>query len=226
MYVVRGQYASIEQKRARQNELNMNPPKPGSILVTDPSEDWGILSANLDAFDSSVDGMAIKTMVAVNHVPMHYLAEGEGSTRTTSDAAGTPTFKGFENQQAIFKKIILAILKIAVARRAEKDSTVKADAEIVVTSADATERDNAGLALATSQMVGAIGDMFDRELIDSEEYIRLVYRFAGETVPEGAEKVKGIRKPVNKPAPSNNNGSAGNIKVDSASGAIKIKEPQ
>jgi hypothetical protein len=221
MYVVRGQYASIEQKRARQNELNMNPPKPGSILVTDPSEDWVILSANLDAFDSSVDGMAIKKMVAVNHVPMHYLSEGEGSTQTTSDAAGTPAFKGFENHQEIFKRIIQRILVTVVKRKAEKDSSVSAEAEIKVLSGDATERDNAGLALATAQIVSAIGDMFDRELIDEDEYLRLVYLFSGEVRDTSKPIPKGIRKPVDRPGAQQQ--QAG-LKIDSASGVVKIPE--
>jgi hypothetical protein len=157
MFVVQGQFQDEGAKRKRQNELNSNPPQPGSILVTDPSEQWGIMSANLDAFDSSVDGMTIKKMIAVNHVPMHYLAEPESSTTTTADAAGTPTFKGFENHQNKFKKIIKNILTIAVKRMAEKTRTIDANAEIEVQSADATERDNAALALATSQILSSIG---------------------------------------------------------------------
>jgi hypothetical protein len=179
------------------------------------------MSANLDAFDSSVDGMTIKKMIAVNHVPLHYLAEPESSTTTTADAAGTPTFKGFENHQAKFKKIIKNILTIAVKRKAEKDKNIKADAIIEVQSADATERDNAALALATSQIVSSIGEMYDRELIDESEYLRLVYRFSGETM-EGKPPAKGIRKSlVNKPA----NAAAGSVKTDSTTGEVKIKVP-
>jgi hypothetical protein len=178
------------------------------------------MSANLDAFDSSVDGMTIKKMIAVNHVPMHYLSEPESSTTTTADAAGTPTFKGFENHQTKFKKIIKNILSIAVKRKAEKDKTINAKAEIEVQSADASERDNAALALATGQIVEAIGNMYDRELIDEAEYMRLVYRFAGETI-QGKPPTKGIRKNVNKPA----NVPMGGIKTDAESGTTKVKVP-
>jgi hypothetical protein len=235
MYVVQGQFKSDADKRKRQAELNSNPPRPGTVLVTDPSEQWGIMSANLDSFDASVDGEAIKKMIAVNHVPMHMLAEAESSTRTTADAAGTPTFKGFENHQETFKEIIEDILRTVVQRRAEKDSSVKADAEIEVTSADATERDNAALALATGQIVASIGEMYDRELVDEEEYLRLVYRFSGEIEPKGINKVKGIRRVINAPkpaTPTNGNGykpantSAGSIKVDAVTGDVKVKEPQ
>lgn len=226
MYVVQGQFKTIEEKRKRQAELNNNPPRSGTVLVTDPSENWGIMSANLDAFDASIDGEAIKKMIAVNHVPMHMLAEGESATRTTADAAGTPTYKSFESHQNTFIEIVEDILRTVVQRRAEKDSNVDASAEIEVTSADATERDNAALALATGQIVASIGEMFDRELIDEEEYLRLVYRFAGETEPENQGKVKGIRKNLSAPNKQPANTSAGAVKVDAASGDVKVKEPQ
>ena len=231
MYVVQGQYKSEADKRKRQAELNANPPRPGTVLVTDPSEQWGIMSANLDSFDASIDGEAIKKMIAVNHVPMHYLAEAESSTRTTADAAGTPTFKGFEDNQRSFKKIIHSILTIAVKARSLKDDSVSANAVIEITSADASERDNAALALAISQMVTSIGEIYDRNLIDQEEYLRLVYRFGGENPPKPESKLKGIRRIINAPAVTVTNPNpkpataSGAIKVDSASGVVKIKEP-
>lgn len=226
MYVVQGQFKDNNAKRERQRELNANPPRPGTVLVTDPSEQWGIMSANLDSFDASVDGEAIKKMIAVNHVPMHMLAEAESSTRTTADAAGTPTFKGFENHQNTFIEIIEDILRTVVQRRAEKDTNVDKNAVIKVTSADATERDNAALALATGQIVASIGEMYDRELIDESEYLRLVYRFSGETAPKNANIVKGIRKNLSMPKNAPANTSAGAVKVDAASGDVKVKEPQ
>ncbi len=223
MYVVQGNYKNAAEKRQRQIELNSNPPQPGSVLVTDPSEQWGIMSAQLDSFDASVDGDAIKKMIAVNHVPMHMLAEGEGSTRTTADAAGTPTYKNFENHQQIFIDIISDILRTVVQRKAEKDDSIDAAAEIKIVSADATERDNAALALATGQIVAAIGEMFDRELIDEEEYIRLVYRFSGETIPKGKKKIKGIRKPIKPTQTTPANTSQGNVKVSAETGDVNVK---
>ena len=223
MYVVQGTYKSEAEKRARQTYLNSNPPRPGQILVTDPSEQWGIMSASLDSFDASVDGEAIKKMIAVNHVPMHYLAEAESSTRTTADAAGTPTFKGFEDSQKFFKKILETILRTALQQRTKKDHDVKADAKISITAADASERDNAALALAISQMVNSLGELFDRELIDSAEYLRLVYRFGGETIPADHPIPKGIRKDLTKPAPAN--AGTGNIKTNPQTGDTTIKQP-
>jgi hypothetical protein len=218
MYDVQGDFKNEEERKKREREINANPPRPGTVNVHGLNEIWGILSPTLDAFDASMDGMAIKKMVAVNHVPMHYLAEGESSTRTTSDAAGTPSFKAFENHQKIFLKIVKKILEIARARRAEKDSAISKDALIEVTAADATERDNAGLALATGQIVAAIGELFDRELIDEREYLRLVYRFSGESMSADTVVPKGKRRPIvqpGRPAPQ------GGLKTDAATGEVQ-----
>ena len=222
MYVVRGQYKSESERRKREAELNSNPPKPGSVLVTGPEEAWGILSASLDSFDASVDGMAIKKMIASGAgVPMHYLSEPESATRTTADASGTPTFKRFENQQTYFKFIVKSILQTVTARAALVNPEIKADAEIIVTSADATERDNSALALATGQIVSALEKLYDRELVDENEMMRLIYRFAGETLPKDYKAPKGKRKPLtrqaNAPAPSG-------IKTDTETGDTKMDE--
>ena len=180
-------------------DYQANPPQPGSVNVHGPNEIWTVISPKLESGDAEKDGLSLKKMIAVNHVPMHYLAEPESSTRTTADAAGTPTFKAFEFEQKSFKKIIRDILKIAVQRRSEKDNKVSTSAKIEITAGDATERDNVSLALATTQIVTAIGDMYDRKLLDESEYLRLVYRFMGETLPADWKPPKGIRKSVNKP---------------------------
>ena len=44
LFVVRGQYLSDAQRVARQNQFNASPPAPGSILVTDSTEEWEVLS--------------------------------------------------------------------------------------------------------------------------------------------------------------------------------------
>jgi hypothetical protein len=217
---VQGQFKSEADKQARQRQLNANPPRPGQVLVTDPSEQWGIMSAQLDSFDASVDGMAIKKMIAVNHVPMHMLAEPESSTRTTADAAGTPTYKAFENSQASFKRILESILQTVLTKRMQFDSRIPKTAKVKIKAADTTERDNAGLALATSQIVTALGDLFDRELIESDEYMRLVYRFAGEVQPAKAVP-HGIRKPLNAKSAAPN---AGGIKINTETGETRTKQ--
>jgi len=44
VYVVKAQFTNQAERLQRQAELNANPPNPGSILVTDASEEWSVLN--------------------------------------------------------------------------------------------------------------------------------------------------------------------------------------
>jgi hypothetical protein len=198
MYVLRlkGTVDKGEKDR-RQAELNANPPKPGSVLVTDEGEDWGILTPQLDAFDASLDGLALKRMVAAGiGFPLHWLAEPEGSTRTTAEAAGTPSFKTLTDIQNTFGDMLIALAKIAVTIRKRYDHRVKPDAEIYCRMSDITERDNANLALAASRIMPVVSELFDRGGIDEGEFLRLVYRMAGETYEADQEVPAMLKAPI------------------------------
>lgn len=195
MYVVRGQFKNKTEKDARQKELLANPPQPGSILVTDPSEDWGILSANLDSFDASVDGLTIKKMIlAGTPFPLHYLAEPESGTSTTAEAAGTPTFRGLQDIQREFCYMLESIAITAIQVRNRYTEGRKLVESVQIKPQDISERDNATLALAFNRSYANFADMFDRGLIDEAELMRLSLRFAGETWEEKA--ITGMRRPL------------------------------
>jgi hypothetical protein len=212
LYVLKGRFTTAEERRARELEIMGDPPKPGSVLVTDENEEWQILSAKLDAFDANADGLTLKKFIAAGAgVPLHYLAEPESSTRTTAEASGTPTFRRFERRQKFFVQMVIDLLTICVKRAAAAGLPVNPGAEIKLAVPDVTEKDNAALALATNQIVSAGKVLFDAGIIDSAELLRLVYRFAGETEPENIGE--GTR---NVPTPAN----PGGIKVDPDSGDI------
>lgn len=183
-----------EKKKARQTELNANPPKPGSVLVTDPSEQWGIMSANLDSFDASVDGSAIKKHIMDGAgQPMHWHAEGESSISTTAEAAGTPTFRTLEEQQDEFFQWMIELAHVALE---VADKTPKG--EIWIEGPDITERDNASLALAFARSYPMLAEMLDRDAITDKEFLRLTYKMLAEQWSE--KKVPNIkRKPLTKP---------------------------
>ena len=185
LYIVKGKFLSQPDRIARQNELNASPPSPGSILVTDESEEWDVINPKLDSFEANNDGLTLKKFIAGGHgVPLHWLSEPESSTRTTAEAAGTPTFKTLEERQQFFLVIVQDVLKVAVARRAQRGATdVDPTAAISVTAADISERDNAALALASTQVVMSFAQLWASNLITADEYLRLVYRFAGEQLP-------------------------------------------
>lgn len=188
MYVVKARFANEAARQARQLRLAANPPQPGSILVTDESEDWSVLSPKLEALDASTDGLAVKKMIAAGlGVPLHFLAEPESSTRTTAEAAGGPTFRHFEERQRLMEWIVRDLLQAASRRGAMLDSQLDPQALIEVHGGDISARDNAELANAGSQAAVVAGSLFDRNLIDAQEYLRLVYRFMGESLPKKLE---------------------------------------
>lgn len=202
MYVIQGAYNSESERAAREKQLNANPPKSGSVLVTNTNqgEQWGILSANLDAFDASVDGLAIKKMIAdgIGH-PLHWHAEPESSTTTTAEAAGTPTFRTLEETQLEFFELMIELARIAVEVRARSGATdIDPKAPIEIEGPDITERDNATLALALGRAYPNLSDLYDREGIDEAEFLRLVYKMFAE-VWKGKTTPKIKRKPLQAP---------------------------
>jgi hypothetical protein len=226
LFTVTGNYPSQAEKEARQNQLNSNPPAPGSILVTDQSETWDILNPKLDSFEANTDGLALKKFIAGGRgFPLHWLAEPESSTRTTAEAAGTPTFKGLESRQKMFLSLLKDILTIVVERRAARMQGVKADALITLDASDISERDNAALALASTQVIASFGQLVANGFIDDDEYMRLVYRFAGETQPSARpDAPKG--KARSKPSATANPDTQDLLNVDAETGEVKIKEPK
>jgi hypothetical protein len=56
------------------------------------------------------------------------------------------------------------------------------EANIKVTGADISARDNAALAQAAAQVAAAWADLRARRVIDDAELLRMVYKFAGELV--------------------------------------------
>jgi hypothetical protein len=196
MYIVQQSGANVtpESKKARQMELNANPPKPGSILVTDPTEQWGIMSPNLDAFDANTDGLAVKKMISAGQgFPLHFLAEPESATRTTAEAAGTPTFRTLEEQQEEYFSWLVTLAKIAL-----ETAGMKTNMDIWIHGPDITERDNASLALGFARSFPMFAEMLDREAIDDAEFLRLCYKMLAEVwEEEDTPKIK--RKPLVEP---------------------------
>ena len=202
MFILRGKFADRAARDARQRELNSNPLPPGSTLVTDESESWGVLSPELSSFEAGEDGLALKKMIAVGAgIPPHYLAEPESSTRTTAEAAGTPTFRGLEQTQTFFLDILTELATLAVAHRKPFDRRVNPEAAIKAVGPDITERDNSTLALAVSRVYPAMSELFDREGIDETELLRIVYRMAGESLPPKL-KTAMKRRPLKPVAPA------------------------
>ncbi len=181
LYQVKAPFNSETERASRQAALNRVAPSPGSILVTDESETWSVIQPNLASAEAGEDGLAIKRIIAAGAgLPMHFLAEPEGATRTTAESAGGPTFRHFEQRQRWFLWMIRDLAGIALARRAQVDRSIDPAAEILVQGADISARDNGELASAAEGIIRAFSALRDRNLIDDAELLRLAYRFAGE----------------------------------------------
>jgi len=181
VYVVTGQFSSEAARKARQTELAANPPYPGSILVCDESETWSVLSPKLEALDARNDGLALKKLIASGvGIPLHFLAEPEGSNRTTAESAGGPTFRRFEQRQQYFIWLISDLLRIVVSRRAQVDRSLDPKALIGISGADISARDNVSHSIASVNILNAVERLKDMGLISDRELLRIVYRFAGE----------------------------------------------
>jgi hypothetical protein len=201
LYIVRARFTSEADRRARQSSLNAAPPSPGSILVTDESETWETLHPRLEADDANQDGLALKKMLAAGAgIPLHFLAEPEGSTRTTAEAAGGPTYRHFEQRQRFFLWMLNDILRAVVNRRSQVDNRVSRRAQISLHGADISARDNVALAMAASNISTVLNQARDRGLIDNAEHLRLLYRFCGESVD--IEEMLARGRSAEKPAPA------------------------
>jgi hypothetical protein len=212
-FVVKSRFLSEAERAARQSVLNAVPPTPGSILVTDESEQWEVIHPRLESHEASTDGLSIKKMIAAGAgVPLHFLAEPESSTRSTAEAAGGPTFRHFEQRQLFFSEILRQLAVVAVRRRAMLDRRVDPEASIQVQVADLSARDNAALAIATQAASRTFFDLFDRGLINREELLRMVYRFAGE-VQSQADPDIDLEDPARQAVSSSGGGQQRSSKV-------------
>jgi hypothetical protein len=183
LFWVKARFTNRAEKLERQAELNRNPPNPGSILVTDETEDWSVLNPKLASFEAAEDGEALKKMIAVGAgLPMHFLAEPESTTRTTAESAGGPTFRHLQQRQEFFLWMLEDIARAVIRRRKYYDRQLNANTDIIATGTDISARDNAALAAAASTVIGAFSLLRDRQLIDDAELMRIAYRFAGEVV--------------------------------------------
>jgi len=162
------------------------PKKSGGVLGLDPNETLTTIFPNLAAFEAGADGLALKRMIAIGAgIPLHYLAEPEESTRTTAEAAGTPTFKHFKHRQNYLSNVLLTVLQTALfVRHQYVSNTPAAAADLRITVPDITERDNSVLALAVQRFVTGFAPIYNAKLVDENEFVRLVYRFLAETPPE------------------------------------------
>jgi hypothetical protein len=75
------------------------------------------------------------------------------------------------------------VLRVVLVRRAFFDPQIDPKAAIRVEGGDISSRDNRELAEAGQQIVQVAGSLYEKELIDKAEMLRVVYRCIGERLP-------------------------------------------
>ena len=90
-----------------------------------------------------------------------------------------------------------------------------------IRAADISERDNAALALASTQIVSAFGQLVAGGFITADEYMRIVYRFAGESMPSDRPDA-----PHPGPLPGGEGGRrpGEGMHIDSKTGEVNVDE--
>jgi hypothetical protein len=225
MFVVKSKFVSEAERLSRQAQLNSNPPTPGSILVTDEAEEWTVIQPKLEASQAGEDGLALKKMIAAGTgLPLHFLAEPESATRTTAEAAGGPTFRRFEQRQRYFMYLVNDVLQAVIRRRSKVDHHMPANPEFEISGADISQRDNVSLAMATSNLVNSLVVLRDRQMIDDSEFLRLVYRFAGESINVDEMLERGKKAGPSK-VPAMVSGSSAAAATADTTPTAKIKTP-
>jgi hypothetical protein len=237
LYVVKGQWSSEAERLQRQSALNANPPQPGSIMVTDSSEEWSVINPELAAADANNDGLALKKMIAAGvGLPLHFLAEPESSTRTTADAAGGPTFRFFQQRQEFFTWLLSDVLQVVLNRRSLIDKKVSKTVDIDINGADISERNNAALATATDSIYNSFNNLHDLGLITDNELLRMIYQFSGETIdieevlkeaketPPTKHQPKVVPAAANPGEKSDTKIPGAKVKIDPQTGETRIPE--
>ncbi|MDA8218219.1 MAG: hypothetical protein M0Z94_11445 [Dehalococcoidales bacterium] len=151
---------TVERKRA---ELS-TPPDPGSVIVTNESEEWTAVQPRIDAQAVEPDGRAMRLMLAAGAgIPLHFFGEPEHANRATAAEMQSPTLRHFENRQVFFGWMIADI-----ARRALEIAGAFPGRDFAITAVfeDLTVADNQRTAQAAAAMVGALAVAKDRGWID------------------------------------------------------------
>ncbi len=168
---------------ARQAEL-ATAPAPGSIVVHNEGELWKAIQPAIDAQGAEPDGRAMRLMVAAGAgLPLHFLAEAEGSNRATAAEMGGPTLRHFERRQH-YLGWMFADLALEAVRRSGRFGDARG-VSIEAEFEDLSARENASTAADTRAIVAALAEAADRGWVDDATARRLIAKYSGEPVPNG-----------------------------------------
>lgn len=180
------------QVQAKQKQYDERPPEEGAVLVTGPDEEITFPAANIQSFDVSQDGKAIKlAMAAAANLSLIHFGEGDTALKSTSASMDDRTFRTNRQRQQDFGWILCDICACAYRRyRAVLGSPVDEYEDLKITAQfpDISRGDNRDLAEAARSAVSGLTELQEALRIDTPEYrifaFRLALKFAGEILPD------------------------------------------
>ena len=197
LFTVKTQLKTEQERQRRQNQLNARPLTPGSILVTTDAEEWDVIAPQLESAQAAEDGLAIKKQIAAGvGIPLHFLAEPESQNFASAEAAGGATYRTFEERQQLFLWMLTQVIRAAMRRRRLVDHDFPAEAEFELVGADIYERDNTQMSTAAATMSNVATQLRKLGYISKEEFVRLVYKYGGESADAADILAAGAADPL------------------------------
>jgi hypothetical protein len=190
LWIVKVPARMVEAKTAAYR----HPPEAGNVIVAENgAEEWEAVTPKLEARDAAPDGRAIRWMIAAGGpgTSLVDFGEGEDANLATAKAMAEQRQKIMRGRQHFFAHVLETIVVTAYNRAVELGrirgrpcSTADLDANLP----DISPSDNADLATAAFNIANAFRTLHDAGAgagpTFTEAAIRLLMRFAGETLTE------------------------------------------
>lgn len=187
-----------ELKR-RAEEIQANPPSPGSVRVHNENEQWNTLAPNIGSREVAETATQVKRYIGVGAtIPDHLIGASDDVNRNTASEANSPFHRRMlETQQAwmrVWETMFDYVIDAAgYAGRLPMDSPH----DLTITATDFEPEDNQAKATAAKTMAEAVIAMMtaDPVCIDRDEAVRLFFQAAGDNVPDGyLEKLDALQQ--------------------------------
>lgn len=133
VYIVKAPDLNEPLRKIREQQLNLQRPKPGTILVAGENEEWQAVHPNFDSSDANLDGLAIKKMIAAGAgIPVSFLAEPGSTSRAESGGMEDSACRNFRQRQQQLLWMTETVLRQVLIRGARVRRELDKDAEIRV----------------------------------------------------------------------------------------------
>ena len=177
--------------RAKQEQYR-TPPDGGSVVVKDDAETWEAITPNLHAYDAQWDLKAVRQMIDSGAgIPPHWRGEPTDVNLATATAMERAASRHLRRRQLFLQHMTIDLAHIAYTR-AYQIAKVRAKpdrSKIEIEAPDVSRQDNKDLATAAQTIADALVHLSEtlpaqRSPTLRERILRMVMRFAGETLEE------------------------------------------